>query len=92
MDYVGRVWEARSLAYEGAHVAGQNERNLGVMLLGNYEQQAPSVTQITSLEAVVQALRERYGIKRHRVYGHRDLGQSVCLGAHLYPHVEKLKQ
>ena len=84
VDYTGRVWEGRSLAYEGAHVSYQNERNIGVMLLGNFEKQRPSSAQSWTCEALLERLRSEYRIKKHRIYGHRDLGQSVCPGKNLY--------
>ncbi len=87
IDYAGRVWEGRSRAYEGAHVSYQNERNLGVMLLGNFDEQDPSAAQVAALDKVVWTLRQYYEIGRTRVYGHRDLGHSQCPGDRLYPHV-----
>ncbi len=92
VDYAGRVWEGRSLAYEGAHVSCHNGRNLGVLMLGNFEQQTPSGEAITATSSLVDLLRDRFGIKRHRVYGHRDLGSSVCPGKHLYPHVVAMRE
>jgi N-acetylmuramoyl-L-alanine amidase len=91
VDGAGRVWEGRNLAYEGAHVSCQNENNIGVMLLGNFEEQWPSAAHLDTLDRLVGLLRARYMIKRHRVYGHRDLGPSACPGRHLYPHVERLR-
>ena len=75
IDYAGTVWEGRSLAYEGAHVACQNERNIGVMLLGNFEEQAPSASQIATASRLLGLLQQRFRIKPHRIFGHRDLGQ-----------------
>jgi len=92
VDYAGRVWEGRSLAYEGAHVSTQNERNIGVMAMGNFERQEPSVAQISAVRQLAELLRRRYRIKRYRVYGHRDLGPSVCPGRHLYSHVLTMRR
>ncbi len=92
VDYAGRVWEGRSLSYEGAHVSHQNARNLGVLMLGNFEQQTPSPEAVETTKVIVSLLRDRFGIKRHRVYGHRDLGSSVCPGKNLYPHVVALRE
>jgi len=92
VDYAGRVWEGRSLAYEGAHVSCENDHNLGVLFLGNFEEQTPSTESIEVLSPLVSALRNRFGIKRHRLYGHRDLGSSLCPGEHLYPHVIALRE
>ena len=91
VDYAGRTWEGRSLAYEGAHVADQNQGNIGVMLLGNFEKQEPSAAQLTTVKTLAALLRTRFGIKPHRVYGHLDLGSSACPGKHLYPHVAALR-
>jgi len=91
VDYAGRVWEGRSLAYEGAHVSGQNEGNIGVVLLGNFQEQEPSTDQLTSMKQIACLLQERYGIKKYRLYGHCDLGRSVCPGMNLYPYVVRLK-
>jgi hypothetical protein len=92
VDFAGRVWEGRSLAYEGAHTSGQNEGNVGVMLLGNFEEQDSPASQFESLERVVDRLRGRFRIKRHRVYGHRDLAQSLCPGKKLYQRIEGLRK
>lgn len=92
IDARGVVWEARSLAYEGAHVKEQNNENIGVVLLGNFEVQDVNDAQKESLAVLVAALRKKYQVKRHRVYGHRDLGKSVCPGANLYKFVEHLRE
>jgi N-acetylmuramoyl-L-alanine amidase len=92
IDYAGRVWAGRSLAYEGAHVKDQNERNVGIMLLGNFEIQSPSEAQIESMNLLVNLVRERYRIKKHRIYGHRDLGSSACPGEKLYAFVQQMKK
>ena len=91
VDYAGRVWEGRNLKWEGAHVSYENEKNVGVMLLGNFEKQQPSIEQIETMSQIVKILCDRYGITKQRIYGHRDLGQSVCPGKNLYPHVLQLK-
>jgi len=93
IDYIGRVWECRSLTYEGAHVSGQNIQNIGIMLLGNFEEQYPSPSQVSSLFSLTIALRQKYSIPIDSIYGHRDLGQSICPGKHLYePFVTELRQ
>ncbi len=93
VDRAGRIWEGRSLAYEGAHVCGMNDENIGVMLLGNFEEQYPAAEQVSALFMLVEDLREKYDISGESVYGHRDLGQSACPGKHLYiPYLAELKQ
>lgn len=91
VDPAGRVWEGRGLSFEGAHVVSQNETNIGVVMLGDYERQELVSGQKESLRLLVDCLRDRYGIKLHRVYGHSDLGASVCPGKNLYAWVTGLK-
>ena len=91
VDYAGRAWEGRSLAYEGAHVSSQNAHNIGIVLQGNFELQSPSVQQVRTTRRVVALLRQRFMIKRHRIYGHRDIGHSVCPGRNMYRHVAVLR-
>ena len=91
VDYAGRVWEGRSLAYEGAHVRDQNRGNIGIVVLGNFERQRPLGDQLEAMRILVGVLRAKYGIKKHRVYGHRDIGASACPGKNLYPAVAGLR-
>ena len=91
VDYAGRVWEGRSLAYEGAHTLNGNEGNIGVMLLGNFEKQDPSAAQLATQANLVALLRRQYRIRASHVYGHRDLSPTVCPGGRLYPYVTQLR-
>lgn len=91
IDYAGRIWEGRSLSYEGAHVLSNNEGNIGIVLLGNFERQRPSSPQLASLNELTAILRSACGIPRSSVYGHRDLSPSVCPGRRLYPHVYQMR-
>lgn len=93
IDYAGRIWEGRSLLYEGAHVAQQNASNLGVMLLGNFEKQEPAEDQINSLSKLTALLLRHYPIARESIFGHCDLGYSVCPGRYLYsPYLHLLRK
>lgn len=92
IDPSGTVWEARSVAYEGAHVSGQNESNLGIVILGNFEVQEPSKKQKDVLLTLIKALRDKFQVKRHRIFGHRDLGKSLCPGKNLYEFVQLIKK
>ncbi len=91
VDYAGRVWEGRSLAYEGAHISHNNKNNIGILVLGNFEKQSPSKDSLASIKKLVEVLRSRFAIKHHRVYGHRDIGSSLCPGKNLYPHVVAIR-
>ncbi len=91
LDYAGRIWEGRSLSYQGAHVCHHNKNNIGVMLLGNFEKQEPSKLQLESMQKIVGSLKKKYKIAAKNIYGHCDIGQSLCPGKNLYPHVLKLR-
>lgn len=91
LDPAGRVWSGRSLAYEGAHVYGSNVGNLGVMLLGNFEDDRPARPQLSALHSLVPLLCREFAVSPARVYGHCDLGASACPGRHLYGHVTHLR-
>lgn len=85
VDRSGRVWEARSLRYQGAHVKNCNENNVGVMCLGNFEEQTPSAAQIAALKKTLLALRTYYRIPMARVRTHREWpsAHTECPGAAL---------
>jgi hypothetical protein len=91
VDFDGRVWEARSLAYVGAHVSGQNDGNIGVLVLGNFNLQKPSTLALDAVRALTGALRTRFSIAADQLYGHRDLGASLCPGRHLYDRIVKMR-
>jgi hypothetical protein len=91
IDRAGRIIEGRSVAYQGAHVSQQNEHNVGVMLLGNFEQQSPSQQQLLSLQTTLRFLMAKYRVPTNRVYTHRELGPTVCPGRNLQPRVASLR-
>ncbi|MBL8885796.1 MAG: N-acetylmuramoyl-L-alanine amidase [Phycisphaerales bacterium] len=83
IDPQGRIWEARPLGYQGAHVKDKNEHNIGVMCMGNFEMQRPTPQQTAALDAFVATLMQRHKIPNSRVYTHQELGQTACPGRNL---------
>ena len=92
IDYKGRVWEGRSLRYQGAHVRDNNEGNIGIALLGNFNVQSPSKLQKESLKRLVEYLRTTYSIPKSRVYTHRELVVTECPGDQLQAYVNELRR
>ena len=88
VDRAGRVWEARDLRYQGAHVSDHNKHNVGVMVLGNFQEQYPSQEQLRGLQQFLGKLMRRYNVAASRVYTHRELGQTSCPGQHLQPKLD----
>lgn len=83
IDPGGRVWEGRSLKFQGAHVRDQNENNLGVMCLGNFDRHQPSGPQLQTLDRFVAAQMRRFRVPINRVYTHQELNPTACPGRNL---------
>jgi hypothetical protein len=94
VDRAGRVWEARPLVYQGAHVKDRNPGNIGVVVLGNFEQQAPSGAQLAAMRKHLTALMGTYGVPVSRVHTHQewDGAATVCPGGRLQHHLERLRR
>ncbi|MBL1216154.1 MAG: N-acetylmuramoyl-L-alanine amidase [Planctomycetes bacterium] len=80
IDRGGRIWEARSLTWQGAHVKYHNEGNIGVVCLGNFEEQSPTDLQVAALQRHVSQLIARYGVPTRLVYTHQELAATACPG------------
>lgn len=91
VDRDGRVLEGRPLAYQGAHVSDNNEHNVGVMALGNFNDQRPSTRQLNALNATLSALAAAFQIPVDRVYTHRELGKTACPGSSLQNHMDRIR-
>jgi len=85
VDRAGRIWEARPLLYQGAHVRQHNPGNIGIVLMGDFESQAPTFAQIASLEALIKALRSQFDIPLSAVATHREWpgAATTCPGQQL---------
>jgi len=83
IDPGGRVWEARPLALQGAHVKYNNEHNLGVMVMGNYDRQVPTNAASITLDQFVSAMMQRYRVPVSRVFTHQELRPTACPGKSL---------
>ena len=85
IDRSGRLWEGRNLRYQGAHVRAHNEHNIGVMLLGNFDKQRPTDSQITALISTLKTLMRKYNVPTNRVFTHQEITPTACPGSHLQP-------
>ncbi|MCX5690199.1 MAG: peptidoglycan recognition family protein [Planctomycetota bacterium] len=83
IDPAGRVWEGRPLRYQGAHVEKRNEHNLGIMVMGNFEEQKPTTAQLSTLERFVIDQMRRYQISVGNLFTHKELGGTLCPGKNL---------
>jgi hypothetical protein len=84
IDPFGRVFQGRDLAWQGAHAHGDNNvRNIGVCLIGNFEEEHPTKAALESLRRLLDQLRKSYTISRTEVFGHCDMWNTECPGRYL---------
>ena len=93
IDRAGTIWGGRDVRYQGAHVKGHNENNLGIMVLGNFDEQDPSSKQLATLESLLLTLMQWYNVPAQHVHTHRELapGRTECPGHMLQQHMIKLR-
>jgi hypothetical protein len=97
IDRAGTVHEGRALGIKGSHVPFFNGGNVGILLLGNFEegQEVPTEAMLAVLGLLVDVLSLRFGIQSaagHRVRERQNgqhglLGATDCPGDVLIPHV-----
>jgi hypothetical protein len=83
IDPSGRIWEGRPVQYQGAHVKLNNEHNLGVMLLGNFEEERPTSAALAALDTFVSDRMRTYRIPITRIYTHQEIMATACPGRNL---------
>ena len=83
IDPAGRVWEARNVRYQGAHVQDHNEHNLGIMVMGNFDLQRPTPAATSALDRFTAAQMRAYRVPIGRVYTHQELNPTACPGRNL---------
>jgi LysM repeat protein len=80
----GRIYEGRPVSIQGAHVSQHNSGNIGISCIGDFQQHLPSDRQLGALIGFLDDQRNRYGVPKKRIYGHKDLGNTVCPGKALH--------
>ena len=93
VDPGGRVWQGRSLEFQGAHVSNHNEGNIGVMCMGNFEVQRPTSAQLVALEKHVKVLMTSYRVPVERVRTHREweTASTLCPGRSLQTAMDSMR-
>jgi len=81
----GQIWEGRPITKLGAHAAGANTNNVGIVLIGSFNTQPPTDAALASTSALIKAIATKYAItiSRTTVKGHREVGTTStdCPGA-----------
>jgi len=83
IDPSGRVWQGRPLMWQGAHVKAQNEGNIGIVVLGNYERQGVNRAQTAAIESTLRSLMRKYNVPVSRVRTHQEWAATACPGKSL---------
>ena len=77
----GNITQTRKDTEIGAHVANKNKNNIGICLIGNFEENKPTDQQIYALRDLLKKLVKQYDIKN--IYGHKELAATACPGKHI---------
>lgn len=66
----------------GAHagVGKYNYDGIGICLIGNFDEHAPTAGQLASLKTVISELQTRFEIESKNIIGHRDVKSTKCPG------------
>jgi N-acetylmuramoyl-L-alanine amidase len=62
IDKSGVIYQARPLAYQGAHVRGNNPGNIGIAFLGDFSESEMSVQQMRAGVKIVRRLTSHYNL------------------------------
>jgi len=92
IDRAGRVWQLRSLKYQGQHVRYNNEHNIGVVVLGNFDMQAMSQAQKDKVKLFGSLLRKQYSLPISRVYTHKEIVSTECPGDNMQPYMVSIRK
>ncbi len=89
----GAVYEGRSLAAQGAHSGGENNRNnLGISVIGCFGRALPAPAQLAALRALLADRQAAHGLAPAALLGHRDLAATECPGSALYAWLEDVRR
>ncbi|WP_299368326.1 peptidoglycan recognition family protein [Winogradskyella sp.] len=72
------------------HTSGENERSIGIVLSGNFDETQPTPAQLRTLELVIRDIRNQLP-QPIEVYGHQDFAATSCPGDNLYPLLNQFK-
>lgn len=83
IDPSGRIWEGRNVRWQGAHVKDQNENNLGVLVMGNFDRQSPTSAALNALDGFLALQMQQYRVALGGVRTHMERASTACPGRNL---------
>lgn len=87
IDPAGRIWEGRGVQFQGAHVKDNNENNLGIMCMGNYDNQSPTNAMRSALDRFVASQMRQYRVPMNEVRTHQERMATACPGRNLQAYI-----
>ena len=85
----GSIFEGRPANAVGAHARGHNERSIGVCVVGNFEEEHPSLRQQEAAGKLIFYLRNKLG--NLEIKNHNQVAATLCPGRNfLYLTPEKV--
>lgn len=90
IDKEGMIYEGRNIGVRGTHTRSHNTGTVGIVLIGNFENEEPTAEQLCSLKRLALQLKNQYDITH--LAGHRDFpnNETVCPGEHLADKLESI--
>lgn len=82
IDNKGVIYEGRDIHVRGAAVAGHNTGTLSIVVMGNFEIDQPTDTQLAALQTLISWLTSIYRITHLAAHGEFN-AESKCPGANL---------
>jgi hypothetical protein len=95
LDGEGRIFEGRHADIMGAHAGGANKDNVGISLMGNYNNDAVSEGQKTSLRRLITFLALRYRSDPAIdgfIQPHRHYNNTSCPGKNVLAFLDALRR
>lgn len=89
----GTIERGRPMDSVGAHVYGFNEKSIGIVVVGDFEQAIPKDAQLDATARLMAELCTLYKIRpaTQTIVGHRDLLITACPGCNLYSKISQIR-
>ena len=93
IDRGGRSWACRPIGWQGAHVSDRNPGNVGIVVLGNFEEQRPTQSQVMALQRLLGEIRTAYRIPSRNVRSHQEWpgAKTACPGRYLQSQMNAMR-
>jgi hypothetical protein len=94
VDQDGTIYQGNPENRQGSHVLDQNRGNLGIVLLGNFDNGNPTDAQMKATAHLLKHLSTKYNIQLNRtnVKGHGERMATACPGVNLQSQMDRLLQ